>query len=147
MNAISEIRTAPTRWTTRTSEPEAHTRLVALAQKLAGPVARGVRPFWCAEIQLRIEVFHASRSGAIDVDPVDFARILLHILQINVDNIEGRRLVAAGRIERAIAPLIATNAGALRIRSRAHDVNSELPGWEVEEIVAGALFDRSGEPE
>ena len=118
--------------------------LVDLACSMASPVARRLLPGGCAEAELLAASLRAERAGQIQVDPIDYAAILQHIMWLNVRNLVAAREVAEWRIQRRVAPLVATQAPSHRIFVAAHDANGdsgfEFRGWEIQEIVAAAMI-------
>jgi hypothetical protein len=125
-------------------------RLIGATIQIASAVGRRLLNRHQANAAILVATFHAARSGKISRDPVEFARILQHLMALSIDKLDASRTTAQGAIDETVAPLIAIGASSGRIFAEAHNVNEgrglPLREHEVTELVEIALW-RAMQPE
>ena len=123
-------------------------RLVRLAKSLASPVAKGFLSPNHADAVLLAAALRAARIGELRTDPIEFARILSHVVRLFAANLAVRRSLTRWKLEQAIVPLIATGAMSHRLLAAAHNSNAKcgcpLHEYEVEQVVTAILASEMG---
>jgi hypothetical protein len=119
-------------------------RLIGATVQLASAVARRLLDRHQADAAILVATFHVARCGKINRDPVEFGRILQHLMALSIAKIDADRTTTQGAIDETVAPLIAIGASGGRIFAEAHNVNEDhgfpLREHEVAELVEIALW-------
>lgn len=110
--------------------------IAGLTQSLARPVARGLLPPEHAHAAILAALWRVWTPG---VDLAGQLTMWLHILALNIENLQIKRDAATGAVKRALKPLIVLHRPWNVLMAEAHDANSArdfpLSEAEVSEIV------------
>ena len=109
-----------------------------MARELARPVARGYLTHTEADVALIVRA--CGYPG--NYDPVDTARLALHLLRQHLRAEENRRALALCRIANTLRPMIARRAPKNQLLAEAHGVNGEMGFPLTEAEVTAAVVEQ-----
>jgi hypothetical protein len=119
--------------------------LYGLAREMGRPVARGEIPLAHADAALWVDTLQQERDGALGpLYACDVARFKRWLLRQEVERQQVARDLAAHRVRRAVAPMLAAHRRSNAVLAEAHGVNGAagfpLTEEEVTDVVRREMF-------
>jgi hypothetical protein len=116
--------------------------LYGLAREMGRPVARGEIPLAHADAALMVDTLQQERDGALGpLYACDVARFKRWLLRQEVERQQVARDLAAHRIRRTVAPMLAVHKPDNAILAEAHGVNGNAGFPLAEDEVTGIVFE------